>query len=383
LWVGSTDETTQTGKGNQMVRTELGNSLEIKKSELFTMLSGLEAIVYVADMETYEVLAVNRVLEDFYGPNLVGRKCYEVLQRGQTEPCPFCTNDKLMKDGEPTGPYAWRFKNTLTGRWYSCIDKAVMWPDGRHVRLEVAFDITEAEAARAEAESARDLLELYNDILLHDLGNFAGATLGYLDLALQTPGLGEEGRSLVASARGQAGKCNQLIDKISKFSKALTTKDEARHGVSLDPVLDEAIDEAIQIHTDQKPVIRKEYGEEEHIVRLGAFAKDVFLNLLTNAVKYGDGKEVVVRIGEDDLGGRPAWKVSIIDNGPGISPEDMKKLFQRYSRLDTSERQKGKGLGLSIARTVANRYGGEIRVEDRVPGDHTKGACFIVVFPKA
>jgi signal transduction histidine kinase len=61
----------------------------------------------------------------------------------------------------------------------------------------------------------------------------------------------------------------------------------------------------------------------------------------------------------------------------------MKKLFQRYSRLDTSERQKGKGLGLSIARTVANRYGGEIRVEDRVPGDHTKGACFIVVFPKA
>ncbi len=353
------------------------------KSELFTILSGLEAAVYVADMETYEILAVNRVIEDIYGPNLVGRKCYEALQRGQTEPCTFCTNDKLMENGESTGPYIWRFKDTLTGRWYNCIDKAVMWPNGRHVRLELAFDITDAEAARTETENARDLLELYNDILLHDLGNHAGTIIGYLDLAIDTPEFGEKERSFVASAREQAEKCGQLIDRVSQFSKVLTAKDEARHGRSLNSILDEAIEEAIGIHSDQKPVIRKEYSDEGHIVPLGVFAKDVFLNLLTNAIKYGDGKVVAVRIDEDHLDERPAWKVSIMDNGQGISEKDKKKLFQRYSRLDTPKHQKGMGLGLSIARTVTDRYGGEIRVEDRVPGDHMKGACFIVVFPKA
>jgi two-component system phosphate regulon sensor histidine kinase PhoR len=363
--------------------SDAADKISKERSKLFSMLSGIEASVCVADMDTHEILAVNRVLENAFGKDLVGRKCYEVLQSGQSGPCSFCTNDRLMKDGEPTGPYSWKFRNTVTGRWYSCIDSAIMWPSGKHVRMELAFDITEAEEARIELENAKNLLELYNDLLLHDLGNYAGTSLAYVELALGASGLGEEGRNLLSSARGQMLKCRELLDKVSSFSRVLTTADDARDTVDLNDVLDKTAEEVMEMYRDSTPILKMGRETKPHNVKVGAFVKDIFLNLLTNAVKFGEGKKVDVRIDEDTLKGLPAWKVSIMDRGPGIAPERRERLFKRYSRLDRSKLMKGEGLGLSIAKTITERYGGELRVADRVEGDHTKGACFSVLLPKA
>lgn len=133
---------------------------------LETVLNSLDALVYVSDMKTYELLFVSQ-----YGLNVwgqpEGRKCYEYLQSEQKEPCAFCTNDKLVDaEGKSTGVLVWEFQNTITQRWYQCRDQAIPWVDGRLVRLEIATDITErkdfevalahakidAEIARSEAE---------------------------------------------------------------------------------------------------------------------------------------------------------------------------------------------------------------------------------------
>ena len=119
--------------------------------ELFAIFNAIEGPVYVADMETYEVLAVNQYCEDNYGPGLVGKTCYEELQEGQASPCSFCTNHILVgSNGIPNPPVVWEFQNTKTGNWYQCIDRAIHWPDGRLVRMELGFNINE----RKEAEMA-------------------------------------------------------------------------------------------------------------------------------------------------------------------------------------------------------------------------------------
>jgi two-component system phosphate regulon sensor histidine kinase PhoR len=357
--------------------------LAAERSQLFTILSGLEAHVYVADMETYDIIAVNRKMEEVYGSDLVGRKCYETLQNGQEGPCTFCTNERLLRHGRPTGPVVWKFKNTMTGRWYRCIDSAVLWPNGKYVRLEAAFDVTDAEEARIEAESAKSLLELYNDLMLHDLGNFASTSQGYLQIALESSTLGEDDRKTIASAHGQVVRCHELINKISQFSQVMTVTDDSRTAVDLDSLLNETIRDVEEMHPGALPEIVKRFEPAGRKISVGAFAKDIFLNILVNAVKYGKGETVELTVEEVKIGTVPAWKVSVLDRGPGIPPKMKELLFKRYSRLDGAKGTKGMGLGLSLAKTITNRYGGELRAEDRVPGDHSQGACFSVTLPRA
>ncbi len=120
-----------------------------------TVLDSLDALVYVADMETHKLLFVNEYGRSIWG-DIQGKTCWKALQTGQNGPCPFCTNDRLVdKFGAPTRVYVWEFQNTVNKRWYECRDLAIRWIDGRLVRLEIATDITDKKNAEEELKAAK------------------------------------------------------------------------------------------------------------------------------------------------------------------------------------------------------------------------------------
>lgn len=120
------------------------------------VLDSLDALVYVADMETYRLLLLNRYGRKIWG-DITGEICWQRLQAGQTGPCSFCTNGQLLDaDGRPSAPVVWEFRNTVTGRWYECRDQAIRWTDGRMVRMEIATDITDRRLSE-EKVMERDL----------------------------------------------------------------------------------------------------------------------------------------------------------------------------------------------------------------------------------
>ena len=124
-----------------------------------TILNSLDALVYVSDLQTYELIYLNDYGAKVWGP-IGGRKCYEVLQAGQQAPCQFCTNHLLTDaTGKPAGTHVWEFQNTMNGRWYQCRDQAVVWVDGRLVRIEIATDITERKVIEQELAAAKALAE--------------------------------------------------------------------------------------------------------------------------------------------------------------------------------------------------------------------------------
>lgn len=351
--------------------------------EVLTVMNELGALVYVADMDTYELLAANKPLLETFGKDIVGKRCYEALQVDQDGPCAFCTNAHLVKDGRAAEPYVWKFQNTRTGRWYQCLDRAIGWPDGRLVRLEIALDITDLELATERLEEIGSMLELYNDLLVHDVGNYAGAAKAFVQLLVDRRTPDDKKEEMAKSALTQLKRIDTLVDRISKLTKAQARGNESLEKCDLGRLLDEAVMYCSSTVDGAAVNFRKDYSRSGHEAMLGEFAPDIFANLLGNAVKYGGGKQVIVRVSDSVLNGAPAWKVSVIDEGSGVPPDKKKLIFHRYKRLTTLSQIKGQGLGLTIVKTLAEAYGGVAGLEDRVEGDHTKGSVFSVTFPKA
>ena len=104
-------------------------------------------------------------------------------------------------------------------------------------------------------------------------------------------------------------------------------------------------------------------------------------NLVENALKYGAaGKRVDVTLARGQTrGGAPEARVAVRDYGPGIAPEHLPRLTERFYRVDVSDSraQGGTGLGLALVKHVLNRHGGRLTIES-TPG---AGAAFIMHLP--
>ncbi|HEX8252971.1 MAG TPA: ATP-binding protein [Thermoanaerobaculia bacterium] len=103
-------------------------------------------------------------------------------------------------------------------------------------------------------------------------------------------------------------------------------------------------------------------------------AQQIFTNLLDNACKHGGGRgEIAVEVGRDN--GDAVVRVS--DEGPGIPPHELERVFHRFYRVDRSRSKPGTGLGLAIAKHLVALHGGSIRAFNRPAG----GATFEVRLP--
>lgn len=106
--------------------------------------------------------------------------------------------------------------------------------------------------------------------------------------------------------------------------------------------------------------------------------RQLFQNLIANALKFHGGAPPVVRISASRQGDQ--WQVHVRDNGIGIDVEHASRLFTIFQRLHTREKYPGTGIGLAICKKIVETHGGRIWIEPRAPGD---GAEFVFTLPSA
>jgi two-component system sensor histidine kinase KdpD len=106
--------------------------------------------------------------------------------------------------------------------------------------------------------------------------------------------------------------------------------------------------------------------------------EQVLFNLLDNAHKYGGETGAVVHARQDG----PDVMISVTDEGPGIKPTDLEKIFEKFYRGGRADgRKAGTGLGLSICKGLVEAMGG--RIEAQSPAARRRGARLLVRFPAA
>lgn len=178
---------------------------------------------------------------------------------------------------------------------------------------------------------------------------------------------------------------DRLLGTVEQVLQAGRIKENHRQFNIKELDISSVIDEAISI-------VRSRYHLNDDVIRFTRPAEEfvvlgdpeelrtAFVNLFDNAVKYsGEDPKVSVRIKSAGLNNRIA--IVIRDSGVGIPPGDLKRIFKRFYRVNsTSTREtKGTGLGLFIVKSIIERHGGRIYAESKGEGE---GSKFVIQLPK-
>ena len=271
-------------------------------------------------------------------------------------------------------------------RWIHHLCQPVYDDSGRYAGIRGSNrDVTDRKQIEKELADAKARAELYLDLIAHDINNMNQVAQGYLELALQTLDVGgnidQGGKALIEKPLQAVQDSSRLISNIRKLQR-LAENDANARPVDLHDLFEKI--KPRDFKTGDKVVTINMRDIPHCTVKGSDLLQDVFFNIISNAVKHSwPDRPVIVDVWVDhvDVDGRPYCRCTVEDNGPGISDELKPRLFDRSWR--GKSRAQGKGLGLYLVKTLVDRYGGRVWAEDRVPGNHSMGAKFVVMLPVA
>lgn len=233
-------------------------------------------------------------------------------------------------------------------------------------------------------QEAKKEIEMLNDLMFHDINNFNFATLNYIQMIAESGSVPEDQKVLLEKSLRLIRRTAELIDNVKKLTKIGVMNPEEFVPIDLAHVLRKVVS-GLETSFPEKNVTVSMNIPESCYVMANRLVEELFVNLLSNSVKYDKHDEVEIDLECTKVveSGKAYWKVSIADRGSGIPDEKKPLLFQKYVRLKPDPKVMGTGLGLSICKALADKFGGRIWVEDRVPGRHELGARFCVMLPAA
>jgi PAS domain S-box-containing protein len=231
------------------------------------------------------------------------------------------------------------------------------------------------QVVNGEVEAVNEAIRGFTAVAAHDLGSPLASIIGFSRILSENwATLSEEDRNrFLATIGRQSHKMAGLIDDLLTVSKieagALETRPEQ---VVLAEVISRCLetsgDDAAAVSVSCSPELVAQ-ADRQHLGR-------ILDNYLQNAFKYGEPPVRVEAISAGDM-----IEVRVLDKGPGLPPELVSRLFEKFARADTSTTRgkRGTGLGLWIVRGLAEANGGRARYEPNAP----HGSCFIVELPAA
>ncbi len=255
--------------------------------------------------------------------------------------------------------------------------KAGTMSDGGSI-LEINRDISsqlQAEEALRKTERLAAMGRVAG-IIAHEINNPLEAITNAFFLLRDHASLNDEARYYARLAEEELLRVAHITRQTLSFYRESTQAVD----VSIATVLEDVLELQSRRLRLNNITLDKEYNSDGSILGFSAELKQVFLNLIGNAVQaMPEGGRLKVRVFEttNRSDKRKGVRVSILDNGSGIKPEDAKRLFEPFF---TTKSAKGTGLGLWISKGIVQKYDGHIRCRSlRLNGGYV--TCFSVFLP--
>jgi PAS domain S-box-containing protein len=241
-------------------------------------------------------------------------------------------------------------------------------------------DITEAKKSAQVIEDHTKSLEKSNKeldqfayIVSHDLKAPLRA-ISNLSVWLQEDlgdSLSDESKTNLTMLRGRVLRMESLINGILEYSRVGRAEMPSE---SIDTA--KLISEVVELLAPPSHIKLEVYPEMPTLEAPKIMLLQIFSNLISNAIKYNDKKEGLIKISAVEK--ESAFEFTVEDNGPGIDPEYHEKIFVIFQTLQSRDKFESTGIGLTIVKRILQARGGHVWVES-APG---KGSKFIFTWPK-
>ena len=236
----------------------------------------------------------------------------------------------------------------------------------------------------SKLQEAKKEIEMLNDLMFHDINNFNFATLNYVQLIASSGELGSENKAHLEKSLHLIKQTAELIESVKKLTKIGIMDPKDFVTIDLVEVLRKIVSGVENSNPGKGLEVSLSLPESAPVVA-NKLVEELYFNLISNAVKYDPHEKIEIEIKCEKVieSGKAFWRVCISDHGAGVPDSKKGQLFQKHVRLKPDLNVAGSGMGLSICRALADKFGGRVWVEDRVPGKYEFGAKFCTVLPSA
>jgi two-component system OmpR family sensor kinase len=247
-------------------------------------------------------------------------------------------------------------------------------------RDEIARLVETLNQMLARLERSFEIQRRFTADASHELRSPLSRLRAELEVTLRRPRVVAEYEEALRSCLDEVERVQGLTEDLLELARIDAQQEpEAALPVAVDEIVRAAVSVITREAERRGIAVVVAPPSEALIIAAPVAAKVALANILDNAVKFSppDGEvRVVVRLGREEA------VIAVSDSGPGVSAEDVPRLFQRFYRGKASRATDapGVGLGLAISRALIERQGGRLSVE--VSGDE-KGATFTVHLPRA
>ena len=256
----------------------------------------------------------------------------------------------------------------------------------RYRKLQGVFasarDVTERKRYEQSLQQANRAKSVFLANMSHEIRTPMNAILGFSQLMLRDHDLTPRQCQYLGTINRSGEHLLALINDILEMSKIEAGRTTLNPSTFDLPALLKDLEMMFRVRTDEKKLAFSVelIGDVPHyIVTDINKLRQVFINVLGNAVKFTEQGGIVVRVRTEraDTSGR-LLRVEVEDTGPGISADDQEKLFRHFEQTKTGQQTgTGTGLGLAISREFVRLMGGDITVNSQVG----KGSVFIIHLP--
>ncbi|MFX1276966.1 MAG: PAS domain S-box protein [Promethearchaeota archaeon] len=322
--------------------------------------------------KTFEVLGYTR--DEFKNMGIAdfnaegSEKMYEKFKKIVTEGSDIFETIHRTKSGE--------LKNILVNA------KIIKYQD-KNVIQGIWRDITYLKQTEEKYQQAYNLAEFYKDLFAHDISNIMQNILTSIELStiyLKKKEEQEKILSLFDLIKNQVKRGANLVSNVRKLSTLDSTIANLEN-IDINEYLSNSIKQVKKRFPNVKLNTQVETRMEKISIKGTQLLQDVFLNIINNAVKHNENSEIelIIKISKVSKEENDYLKLEFIDNGRGVIDSQKREIFER--QINADQKSKGIGLGLSLVKRIIESIQGEIWVEDKIKGNHTKGSNFVLLLP--